>query len=38
MVRRETEEFPKLSANLKRLKASLDVEYRTRVFDINFKK
>ncbi|NLN42338.1 MAG: ISAs1 family transposase [Clostridiales bacterium] len=38
MVRRETEEFPKLSANLKTLKASLDVEYRTRVFDINFKK
>lgn len=37
MVRNETKEFPKLSANLKRLQASLDIEYRTRVFDINFK-
>lgn len=38
MVRNETDQFPKWSANKKRLMASLDVEYRTRVFDINFKK
>lgn len=38
MVRNETEEFPKLSANKKRLMASLDEEYRSRVFDLNFKK
>ena len=37
MVRNETEEFPKLSANKKRLMASLDEEYRDRVFDLNFK-
>ena len=37
MVRKETEMFPKLSANLKRLTASLDIEYRTHIFDINFK-
>lgn len=38
MVRNETEEFPKKSANKKRLQASLDEDYRTRVFDINFKR
>jgi len=37
MVRKEKERYPKLSANLKRLTASLDIEYRTFVFDLNFK-
>ena len=37
MVRKEKEKYPKLSANLKRLMASLDIEYRTFVFDLNFK-
>ncbi|MCK9218193.1 MAG: ISAs1 family transposase [Firmicutes bacterium] len=37
MVRNEKELYPKLSANMKRLTASLDVEYRTKVFDLNFK-
>ena len=37
MVRNEKEMNPKLSANLKRLKGSLDLEYRTHVFNINFK-
>ena len=37
MVRNEKELYPKLSANLKRLTGSLDIEYRTHVFDINFK-
>jgi predicted transposase YbfD/YdcC len=38
MVRNEKELYPKLSANLKRLTASLDEEYRSHVFDLNFKK
>ncbi|HZK28003.1 MAG TPA: ISAs1 family transposase [Thermoclostridium sp.] len=38
MVRKETEEFPKLSANKKRLMASLDLEFRSKVFDVNFMK
>ena len=37
MVRNEKELYPKLSANLKRLTGSLDIEYRTHVFDLNFK-
>jgi predicted transposase YbfD/YdcC len=38
MVRNEKKLHPKLSANLKRLTASLDDEYRSHVFDLNFKK
>ena len=38
MVRNEKEIYPKYSANSKRLTASLDEEYRTKVFDLNFKK
>jgi len=37
MVRNEKEMDPKLSANLKRLKGSLDLDYRTHVFNLNFK-
>lgn len=38
MVRNKKELYPKLSANLKRLTASLNEEYRSHVFDLNFKK
>jgi predicted transposase YbfD/YdcC len=38
MVRNEKELYPKLSANLKRLTASLNEEYRSHIFDLNFKK
>jgi predicted transposase YbfD/YdcC len=37
MVRNEKELYPERSANLKRLTGSLDMEYRTHVFDLNFK-
>lgn len=38
MVRNEKELFPKKSANKKRLRCTMDLEYRTKIFDINFKK
>jgi hypothetical protein len=38
MVRNEKELYPKLSAKSKRLMASMDIEYRTKIFDLNFKK
>lgn len=38
MVRNEKEIYTKESANIKRVIASCDEEYRTRVFDINFNK
>lgn len=37
MVRNEKELYPERSANLKRLTGSLDIDYRTHVFDLNFK-
>lgn len=38
MVRNEKELYPKLSAKSKRLMASMDIGYRTKIFDLNFKK
>lgn len=38
MVRNEKELYPKLSAKSKRLMASMDIEYRTKIFDLNFRK
>lgn len=37
MVRKDKEIRPKLSANRKRLLASLDFEYRDKIFELNFK-
>jgi predicted transposase YbfD/YdcC len=38
MVRNEREIYPDKSANRKRLIATLDLDYRTKVFDVNFMK
>lgn len=37
MVRNEKEKYSKMSAKCKRLMASLNIEYRTKIFDLNFK-
>ena len=38
MVRNEKEYYPEYSANAKRLIASMNLEYRTKIFDLNFKR
>lgn len=37
MIRNETKIHPKLSANKKKLIAAYDVDYRSKIVDINFK-